>query len=63
MSHCADFRSFTLIQGLKSHLESSEEVKNLEAIIKVNLSQEYIDLLNGMNGAYIQGNIFDMPGG
>ncbi|MGK8208887.1 hypothetical protein ACRS8P_03355 [Burkholderia cenocepacia] len=42
---------------------SSEAIKNLEAIIKMNLLQEYIDLLNGMNGAYIQGNIFDIPGG
>lgn len=42
---------------------SSDAIKNLEATIKVSLPQEYIDLLGTMNGAYIQENIFDIPGG
>ncbi|VWD15607.1 hypothetical protein BLA50215_03543 [Burkholderia lata] len=41
---------------------SSDAIKNLEATIKVNLPQEHIDLLGTMNGAYLQGNIFDIPG-
>lgn len=42
---------------------SADAIADLEAVLKVRLPQEYLDLLGRMNGAYIQGNIFDIPGG
>lgn len=42
---------------------SSDEIKNLEVAINATLPQEYIDLLKTMNGACVQENIFDIPGG
>ncbi|PCE34001.1 hypothetical protein BZL54_02310 [Burkholderia ubonensis subsp. mesacidophila] len=42
---------------------SSDEILRVEAALGVRLPQEYLSLLGRMNGAFIQGKIFDIPGG
>ncbi|CAE6874284.1 hypothetical protein R75465_08499 [Paraburkholderia aspalathi] len=42
---------------------SSDTVAHVEMILRVKLPQEYLNLLAAMNGAYIEENIFDIPGG
>jgi len=42
---------------------SADAIAAFEAVLKVRLPQEYLDLVRKMNGAYVRSNIFAIPSG